>query len=143
MLPQLTLVVDSNILFSSVIKEGKNAELIMSDRLFLIAPEWLFREFKNNKSDLLKKTNKSEEEFWRFFAILEDRIKTVPREEFEHWLKEAKEKSTPNDFPFAALAKAFNCPVWSNDRDFKKMMESSGCIAVLNTGEVLENLGLA
>lgn len=138
----LTLVVDSNILFAATIKEGDNAKLLLSDRLYLIAPERLFEEFKDNREFLLKKTHRSEEEFVKFLEILEERIEVIPKAEFEPWIKEAKEKSPVDDFPFTALAKAYGIPVWSNDKELKEFMERTGFVEVLNTGKVLERLGL-
>lgn len=138
----LTLVVDSNILFSATIKEGDNAGLLLSDRLFLIAPERLFEEFKRYREFLLMKTHRSEEEFEGFLEILAERIKIIPRVEFEPWLEEAEEKSPVDDFPFTALAKAYGVPVWSNDRELKESMKRTGFIEVLNTKGVLEKLGL-
>ncbi len=138
----ITLVVDSNILFAAAIKSGDTARLLLSDRLHLIAPDWLFEEFGSNKEILLRKTHRSDEDFEKFLEILEERIETVPRAEFEPWIEEAKKHSTPNDFPFAALAKAYNCAVWSNDKGFKEMMRKTGFVEVINTGELLERLML-
>jgi len=41
----LKLVVDANILFASLIKDSLTAELLVSDKLNLYAPEFLFDEF--------------------------------------------------------------------------------------------------
>ncbi len=138
----LTLAVDSNILFAAAIKDGDNARLLLSDRLYLIAPERLFEEFKKYRELLLAKTHRSEEDFERFLEIMEERINVVSKQEFKRWVEEAKEKSPEDDFPFAALAKAYEVPVWSNDKKFKEFMERSGFVRVLNTKEVLETLGL-
>jgi len=40
----MNLIVDANILFSALIKEGLTAELLISDKLQLFAPEFLFTE---------------------------------------------------------------------------------------------------
>ncbi|MBS3056490.1 MAG: hypothetical protein J4473_03590 [Candidatus Aenigmarchaeota archaeon] len=137
----LTLIVDSNILFASVIKDGVNAKLILSDRLHLIAPEKLFEEFERNRAVLVKRTHRSVEEFEKFLNVLEERIEVIPKSEFKPWLKEAKKKSPANDFPFTALAKAYGCSVWSNDKELKESMKKTGFAEVLNTDEVLQKLG--
>jgi len=142
MLLSLTLVVDSNILFAAAIKDGDNAKLLLSDRLYLIAPERLFEEFENNRKFLLGKTHRTKEEFLMFLEALEEKIEVIPREEFKQWLAEAERKSPVNDFPFAALARAYGCAVWSNDKEFKEFMGDAGFVEVLNTGDVLERLGL-
>ena len=139
---KLRLVVDSNILFAAAIKEGFTARLLLSDRLDLIAPERLFVEFKKHEKALLKKTNRTPQEFDKFVEILEERIQVVPKAEFESWLSEAKKKSPPDDFPFTALAKAWGVPVWSKDAKLKKFIERTGFVEVLDTREVLEKLRL-
>lgn len=138
----LTLVVDSNILFAATIKEGVNAKLLLSDRLYLIAPERLFEEFKKYEEILLKKTHRSKEEIEKFLEILQEKIEVIPKAEFEPWLEEAKEQSPINDFPFTALAKACNCAVWSNDKELKEFMLRTGFVEVLSTKDVLERLEL-
>lgn len=139
----LTLVVDSNILFAAAIRDGDNAKLLLSDRLRLIAPEWLFEEFRKYKPLLLEKTHRSSEEFGRFLAILEEKIEVIPENEFKPWIEHAKANSPENDFSFTALAKAYECPVWSNDRGLKESMEKTRFARVLNTKEVLDKLELA
>lgn len=143
MVLSLTLVVDSNILFAAAIRDGNNAHLLLSDRLRLIAPEWLFEEFRKYEGLLLEKTHRSTEEFERFIGILEEKIEVIPETEFNRWKKEAAEKSPPNDFPFAALAKAYDCPLWSEDKELKELMKKTGFVKVLTTKEVLEKLELA
>lgn len=142
MVIRLTLVVNSNILFAATIKNGMTAEILLSHRLSLVAPEWLFIEFKKYRALLLERTHRTEAEFEKFVEIMEDRIKLVPRSEFKPWIEKAKNISPPNDFPFTALAKAYEVPVWSNDKELKRSMERTGFIKVLNTSEVIKKLGL-
>jgi len=139
----LTLVVDSNILFAAAIREGSNATLLLSDRLQLIAPEWIFEEFKKYEELLLKKTHRTNGEFERFLEVLGQKIEVIAETEFKPWLEEAKEKSPANDFPFTALAKAYNCPVWSEDKELKEFTKRNGFAEVLTTKEVLKKLELA
>lgn len=142
MVIRLTLVVNSNILFAAAIKNGMTAEILLSHRLSLIAPEWLFIEFKKYQNLLVDRTHRTEAEFEKFVEIMEERIKLVPRNEFKPWVEQARKASPSNDFPFTALAKAFEVPVWSNDKELKKSMERTGFVNVLTTGEVIKKLGL-
>jgi predicted nucleic acid-binding protein len=59
----MKLVVDANILFAALIKEGSTAELLISDKLQLFAPEFLFTEFAKYEEFILKKTHRSDAEF--------------------------------------------------------------------------------
>jgi len=55
----MKLVIDANILFAALIKEGSTAELLISDKIQLFAPEFLFKEFSKYKNLILKKTHRS------------------------------------------------------------------------------------
>ena len=140
MVLKLRLVIDSNILFSALIKKGITSKLILSERLELFAPEKLLEEFEKYKEYILSKTHRSEEDFERFLSIIESRIEIIPRAEFEEFLEEAKKVCNLDDFPFVALAKALDCAVWSNDKDLKKFSEETKYVEVLTTKEILERL---
>ena len=70
----MKLVVDANILFAALIKEGSTAELLISDKLQLFAPEFLFTEFAKYEELILKKTHSSREEFNQFLDLLKEQI---------------------------------------------------------------------
>ena len=103
---KLRLVVDSNILFAALIKEGITAKLLLSERLELFAPERLIEEFRKYEEYILSKTHRSKVDFERFLSTLEGRIEIIPKSEFEEWVEEAKKVCKLDDFPFVALAKA-------------------------------------
>jgi len=106
MVLKLRLVVDSNVLFAALIKEGITAKLLLSERLELFAPERLIEEFRKYEEYILSKTHRSKVDFERFLSILEGRIEIIPKSEFEEWIEEAKKVCKLDDFPFVALAKA-------------------------------------
>jgi len=139
----MLLIVDANILFSSLITKGKTAELIVSPKLKLIAPEYLLVELKDNEELLARKTRLSKEEFDAFLGIIMRRIRFEKEEYFSEFLEEAKEISPPDDFPYVALALklkslGLEAEIWSNDKELKKALK--GRIEVLSTKEILERL---
>jgi len=73
--------------------------------------------------------------FFRAFDIL----KPPPIRQLDRW---SKKKSSEGDFPFTALAKAYNCAVWSNDKELKELMEKSGFVTVFTTRDVIDMLEL-
>ena len=77
----MKLVIDAIVLFAALIKEGSTAELLISDKLQLFAPEFLFTEFVKYKEIILKKTHRSLEEFDQFFDILKEQITVIPKNE--------------------------------------------------------------
>jgi len=68
----MKLIVDANVLFSALIKDGLTAELLISDKLHLFAPEFLFTEFAKYEDLILRKTHRNEEEFNNFLEILKE-----------------------------------------------------------------------
>jgi len=54
-------------------------------------------------------------------VILRKKIKTIPNEETESFIAEAKEICPdPNDIDYFALALKMNCALWSNDKALKQ-----------------------
>lgn len=116
----MDVVVDANILFSALIKEGKTKELFVSDIFHLFAPEFLLEEFSKYRDIIIQKTKRTEREFAEIFTILENLITIVPKEECEEFLAQAQEISPDKgDIPYFALALKLNCPLWSNDKKAK------------------------
>jgi len=139
----MLLIVDANVLFSSLITKGKTAELIVSPKLELIAPEYLLVELEEYRGLLARKTRLSEEEFDAFLSVVMRRIKFVREGYFSEFLEEAKEISPEDDFPYVALALKLKslkleAKIWSNDKEFKDVLK--GRVEVLSTKEVLERL---
>lgn len=136
----MKLVVDANILFAALIKEESTAELLISDKLHLFAPEFLFEEFSKYEELILKKTHRSNEEFNQFLDILKDQITIVPKKEITPFIDKAEKISPdPKDTIFLALALSLNSNVWSNDT---KLKEGQNIVNVLSTEELIEKTDL-
>ena len=136
----MRLVVDANILFAAWIKEGSTAELLISDKLQLFAPEFLFLEFTKYEELILKKTHRSNEEFNEFLDLLKEHIIIVPKKEITPFVDKAEKISPdPKDTVYLALAFALKSNVWSND---KKLKEGQNKIIVLSTEELIKKTNL-
>ena len=68
----MRLVVDGNILFATLIKESLTAELLLSDKLTLFTPEFLFDEFAKYEQYILEKIKRSKTntQFLDIFNVL-------------------------------------------------------------------------
>ena len=131
----MDLVIDANILFAALIKESVTKELILSNGINLFAPEFLFEEFYKYKEEILKKTNRSLEEFDEIFMILTNIITLIPEEEFCLFLEKARSISPDeNDSVYFALALKLNCAIWSNDKKLKNQDK----IRVYSTQDLIE-----
>jgi putative PIN family toxin of toxin-antitoxin system len=135
----MKIVVDANILFAALIKKGLTAELLMSDKLQLFAPEFLFAEFSKYKDLILKKTHRNEGEFNQFLEYLKEQIVIVPKKEILPFMDEAvKISPDPKDTTYIALAIAINGNIWSND---KRLKNNQFNINVYTTEELLKRTG--
>jgi predicted nucleic acid-binding protein len=116
----MDLVIDANVLFSILIKRGKTEELLFEEDLHVFAPEFIFEELEKYADLILDKTERTKEEFDKLMVILKKRIKTIPNEETERFIPEAKKICPdPKDVDYFALALKMKCPIWSNDKVLK------------------------
>jgi len=133
----MDLIVDSNILFSALIKDGVTSNLLFHDELRLYAPEYLLIEFQKHKNLIKAKTERSDGEFDRLMEILQRRITVVPAEEILPHMREASNISPdPSDSPFFALAILLGANLWSNDKKLKTQKR----VLVLSTEDLIEHL---
>jgi len=143
----MLLVVDANVVFSALIKEGTTLRLFEFNSIFkifeLVAPEFIWDEIEEHKEEIIRKSKLSEEELERVLEFIRSEIVSIPKEYFSEFLEKAKEISPPDDFPYVALALklkslGLEAEIWSNDKELKKALE--GRIDVLSTKEILEKL---
>ena len=130
----MDIVIDANVLFAALIKEDSFAySLLFSDKFHLFTPEYIFTELEKHKEEILSKTKRTTEEFFRLVETLKRRIVIVPLEELVPHIKEA-EKLTPDpdDMAYFALALKLNCAIWSNDKKLKEQDK----IKIYNTHEL-------
>lgn len=117
----MDLVVDANVLFAALLKNSFSYHLLVGRKHHLFTPECIFIELEKHKEEILNKTERTTEEFFRVIEILQRRITLIPLEELTLYVKEA-EKITPDpdDMAYFALALKLNCALWSNDKELKK-----------------------
>jgi len=131
----MLLVVDANVLFSALIKESGTAELLISDKIELTTPEFILSEFQEHKKEILNKTHRNEEDFYKFLLILENKIEVIPSSELKSFLNKARVISPDiGDVPYFAAAIKCNCPIWSEDKELRKQNK----IKVYSTSELLK-----
>ncbi|RLG30355.1 hypothetical protein DRN98_07430 [Methanosarcinales archaeon] len=123
----MLLVVDANVLFSAIISRNKTCDLMFSESLQLIAPEFLFIELEEHKDEIIAKSSLSEDDFNEFVNFLKERIDIIPGQEFERFLTE-----------YFALAMRFDAAIWSNDKRLKKQ----SLIKVFSTSDLISSLSL-
>lgn len=131
----MDLVVDANILIAAIIKKSISYELLFREDFHLYAAEYIFIEIEEHKDEILKKTNKTEEDFYKFIETLKRIIILIPLEELVPYLDKAEKICPdPDDIIYFALALKLNYAIWSNDRDLK---EKQNTIIVYTTKELI------
>lgn len=140
------LVVDAEVIFASLIKRGYTLELIKllkNKGHTLVTPEYIFEEVKRKEEKLLKYSKLEMPKLLYALFLTLKHISPIPKEEYEQFLKEAKQISPLEDFPYAALALMYkssgsDARIWSNDPEFKEMLK--GKISVLTTEQLAKEI---
>ncbi len=137
----MKFVLDSNIIFSALIKKSTTRNIIFSDVFELHAPEYIFSEITKHKDLLLMKSKMNEEDFDALLLLLQKHIRLVPKSKYNEKMALAEDVLRDidiTDSPFLALALALNCRIWSNDGHFKQQDR----IEVCTTKELIKSIGV-
>jgi len=119
----MEIVLDTNILISSLLKNGLTRDLILLSPLEMHTVEFAKEEIEKHKEELLLKSKLDEKSFDYLrefifrkidFATLND---IIP---FKDKAVDIMREIDVNDSLFLALAMSLNCPIWSNDEHFKR-----------------------
>jgi predicted nucleic acid-binding protein len=89
----MNIIADANIIFASLIKHGKTAELLLNKNFKLYVPEFFLQELIKYSEIIAKKTYRNTESFYEFFNILIAVLNPVPNSETEKFLAKAIEIS--------------------------------------------------
>lgn len=117
----MDLVVDANIIFAALIRDGATLELFLEPELRLFGPEFLFEEIGKHKTELARKTRLGQGELEQLLILMRHRMTIVPKEEFVHYLEKAERISPdPYDAVYPALAMRLDILIWSNDKKLKE-----------------------
>lgn len=117
----MKLVIDANVLFSLLIKEGTTKELFLNFNLDLYTSNFIFNELEKHKQEILEKTKRTEDEFNLVLDIFKKIVKVVSTGNFIDSFENAKQICPDQkDIPYFALALKLDCGIWSNDKELKK-----------------------
>lgn len=133
----MLLVVDANRVISALLSKGEVPIIFLVNKFLkkfeFVSPEYLFFELGRNIDEIVEKSKLSPNELAIVFRYLKEEISFIPFEQFNRFSKEA-ELITPHskDVSYFALALALNCPIWSEEKAFKKQSK----VKILSTSEV-------
>ena len=143
----MRIVVDTNILFTFFWKNSIFENIIKKDNDFF-APEYALEEINKHACEIKEKTSISDKKFRDLRIKLALNVGFIPLEEYSDYFSEVMvlSKGLKNkeydefikDIDFLALALKLNCPIWTNDKQFKNQSK----ILVFNTKEMIELINI-
>ena len=137
----MKLVLDSNIIFSALIRKSTTRDIILSDVFDLHAPEYIFAEITKHKELLLRKSKMTEGDFNALLLLLQKHVHFVSKDNYYEKMPVAEDilrEIDITDSPFLALAMVLDCSIWSNDGHFKQQDQ----IGVYTTKELTNTIDL-
>ncbi|MAG20440.1 hypothetical protein CL618_03335 [archaeon] len=136
----MNIVIDSNILFSALIKDSITRKIILISDSYFLFPLVIFEEMEKYKGDLFRKSGMDEKSFGELFNLILKKIVFVPDEVLYSYREDALklvEKIDINDVAFVASVLAYpNSVLWSDDKKLKKLKN----VEVLNTKDIIDFL---
>ncbi len=133
----MKIVLDSNILFSALIKDSATRQLILKYENTFLFPSYIFNELEAHKDELVVKSKMGEREFDKLLELLLKKVLIVPDEALKAYREEAIEivkGIDKDDAVFVACALAHpESVIWSDDKDLKKQKK----IKIVSTTEMV------
>ena len=123
---KIRVVIDTNILMSALIKDNNfTVKLLKSEFLDLYYPEDGLSEIEYFRNYIISKREKTSQikSFKYALKFILESVHIIPPELYSNRIKDAYDIMKyidEKDTPFLALALQLKCPVWSNDKHFKK-----------------------
>ncbi len=134
----MNLIVDANILFSALLKDGGTRKLWFNPDFVLIAPAQLLVEFSKYQSELRTRFDGTDEEFEEWLNRMLAQVRFVSNEELGPFLPAAQSLiHDPKDWLYLACALKEDAIIWSQDKGFSEQKR----IKVKNTNELMEEFG--
>lgn len=117
----MDIVVDTNIIIASMLREGLTRNLLFRPDLRLFSPDFMNEELANNSEELMQKSCLVYEEYRAAEDLVCSKITSISSEEYVIFEAEARRISPDmKDWPFFAAALYLNCPIWSNEKRLKR-----------------------
>jgi predicted nucleic acid-binding protein len=141
----LKIVVDTNIVFSSLLNIDSNIAKILiqsNDTFSFYSCHFLREEINRHKKRILKITGYSGLEFDEAEYLILKNIQFINHNLIDTKIllksKVLVEGVDGNDFPFVALAKHFKCRLWTGDKKLVNGLSKKDYHNCISTKELLE-----
>jgi len=132
----LKIVIDSNILFSALIKDSITRRMILDYEDQFLFPSYIFEEMEKHKNELLTKSKMRPKDFEDLLRLLLLKVIIIPKEVLIHYKDAAYQiikDIDPDDVTFIACALAYSGSIiWSDDKKLKQQSK----VRIINTNEM-------
>lgn len=137
----MIFIIDTNVVFSALVKGGKTREILINSPFTLYAPETTIIEIRKYEKLILQKSGLSKDEFETLFSLVTEGITIVRKEGYNNYMVEADSiigNIDKGDVPFIALALSMpNDGVWSDDNHFLKQNK----VKIWKTSDIIRIIG--
>jgi len=131
----MKLVIDANILFAALIKEGITIQLLLNKDIELYSPNFVIEELDKHIEEILYKMKRDTFSFENKLLLIKQALRIVKDAEYDEFIEQAEQfVQDENDADYIALALKLRIPIWSND----KMLKKQKLAKVYNTIEIIE-----
>lgn len=132
----MKIIIDSNILFSALIKDSITRKMILDYEEQFLFPSYIFEEMEKHKNELLAKSKIKSKDFEELLSLLLQKVIIIPSEVLLNYRDEAYQiikDIDPDDVTFIACALAFSGSlIWSDDKKLKRQTK----VRIINTTEM-------
>ncbi|MEK6808387.1 MAG: PIN domain-containing protein [Nanoarchaeota archaeon] len=132
------IIIDSNVLFSALIKDSLTRKIILDYDGELLFPVYIFQEYEKHRKELIKRSGMQNSEILHLINLVLRKVAIVPNDVLDSYKDEAFKiikDIDPDDILFIACALAYeNSIIWSDDKKLKNQSR----VKILNTGEIIK-----
>jgi putative PIN family toxin of toxin-antitoxin system len=116
----MNLVIDTNRIIASLIRDGLSRNILLDSRFLFYSPEHTFAEISKYDSLICKKAKINSEHFMTLLSIFFEHIHVLAEEDYRDYIDESLDMiSDSDDAPFIAAALAIKADgIWTDDSDF-------------------------
>jgi|SRR3989344_2229592 len=135
----MKLVVDTNRVIASLVKDSFSRKIIFYGNLELISIKISEKEIEKYKEEILNKSKLTKSQFDSIYEKINGNLIILDDLIIKDKMKEAKkimDKVDPDDTPFIAAALATKSGIWSDDRHFEKQNK----VKIYKTKELIDLL---
>jgi len=135
----MKVIIDTNKIISSLIKEGISRKILFNKNFEFFTPDYSISEIQEHKLEIVKKTHLNDDEFEILLSLIFERISIISEDEYKPFFGKSKKLiSDPDDVSFIAASLAMKADgIWSDDHHFLEQNE----LKILRTEDMVDLMG--